>query len=156
MFSQTVEYALRAMMYLASLDGAPVASERIAASTRVPPGYLSKVMRDLVLGRLVESFRGPRGGFVLATRPDSITILDVVRAVDPIRRIQSCPIGNPNHTELCPLHRRLDDALADIERSLGETTLAEMLDSDTEQWGGAAGPLSPGGGDGSSSRDQTP
>jgi Rrf2 family protein len=127
MFSQTVEYALRAMMYLASLDGTPVASERIAAHTRVPSGYLSKVMRDLVLARLVESFRGPGGGFVLAAKPDVISILDVVRAVDPIRRIDRCPLGNPDHKELCPLHRRLDRALADIERSFRGTTLAEML-----------------------------
>ncbi len=127
MFSQTVEYALRAMMYLASLDGAPVASERIAASTHVPPGYLSKVMRDLVLGKLVDSYRGPGGGFALAARPDAITIFDVVRAVDPIRRIQKCPVGNPDHTDLCRLHRRLDSALADIEHSLRQTTLAELL-----------------------------
>ena len=127
MFSQTVEYALRAMMYLATLDGAPESSERIAAQTRVPPGYLSKVMRDLVLAKLVGSFRGPGGGFVLAAGADAISILDVVRAVDPIRRIHRCPMGNPDHAELCPLHRRLDGALADIERAFRETTLAEML-----------------------------
>ncbi len=127
MFSQTVEYALRAMMYLASLDGTPVTSERIAANTRVPAGYLSKVMRDLVLGNLVTSYRGPRGGFALVSKPDAITMLDVVGAVDPIRRIHKCPIDNPNHMNLCPLHRRLDDALAEIERSFRAVTLAEML-----------------------------
>src|SRR5690349_511493 len=112
MFSSTVEYALRAMMHLASLDGAPETSERIAAQTRVPSGYLSKVMRDLVVADLVTSFRGRRGGFVLARPPASITILDVVSAVDPIRRIDKCPLDNPAHAELCPLHRRLDQALA--------------------------------------------
>ncbi len=127
MFSQTVEYALRAMMYLASLDGTPVTSERIAENTRVPAGYLSKVMRDLVLGNLVTSYRGPRGGFALVSKPDAITMLDVVGAVDPIRRIHKCPIDNPNHMNLCPLHRRLDDALAEIERSFRTVTLAEML-----------------------------
>src|SRR5262245_13220612 len=107
MFSQTVEYALRAMMHLASLDGTPETSERIAAETRVPPGYLCKVMRDLVRARLVESFRGRGGGFVLAARPESVTILDVVAAVDPIRRIHKCPLDKVEHTKLCPLHQRL-------------------------------------------------
>jgi len=143
MFSQTVEYALRAMMYLASLDGAPVTSERIASNTRVPPGYLSKVMRDLVLGNLVASFRGPRGGFVLALKPEAITILDVVRAVEPIRRIEKCPLGDPTHVNLCPLHRRLDDALAGIEHTLRQTTLAEMLTDDVGPGLGEPAPAAP-------------
>ncbi len=128
MLSQTVEYALRAMMYLGSLDGTAVNSQTIAAQTRVPPGYLSKVMRDLVVAGLVSSFRGPNGGFVLARPPERITILDVVSAVDPIVRIRECPVGNPLHKTLCSLHQRLDDALAAIERTFRETTLAEMLE----------------------------
>lgn len=128
MFSQTVEYALRAMMYLATLDGAPVTTDHIAMNTRIPSGYLSKVMRSLVLGNLVASFRGPRGGFVLAAKPDAITMFDVVNAVDPIRRIQKCPLGKPDHINLCPLHRKLDDALAAIETSFRQVTLAAMLD----------------------------
>jgi Rrf2 family nitric oxide-sensitive transcriptional repressor len=133
MMSQTVEYALRAMRYLASLDGAPVNCQTIAAQTRVPPGYLSKVMRDLVVAQLVTSFRGPNGGFVLARPPEQITMLDVVNAVDPIVRIQACPVGDPRHVRLCALHQRLDDALAAIERTFREATLAEMLRSDGEQ-----------------------
>lgn len=128
MFSQTVEYALRAMMFLASRGGVPVTSECIAANTRVPAGYISKVMRDLVIGELVASFRGPHGGFVLTAKPEAITMFDVVDAVDPFRRIHKCPIDNPNHTELCPLHRRLDDAMAEIERSFRAVTLAQMLE----------------------------
>lgn len=103
-----------------------MSSERIAAQTRVPAGYLSKVMRDLVLAHLVESFRGPRGGFVLAALPGSITILDVVNAVNPIRRIERCPLGDPSHDRLCVLHQRIDGALAEIEQTLRATTLEEL------------------------------
>lgn len=127
MFSQTVEYALRAMIRLAALDGAPESTDRIAAHTHVPSGYLSKVMRDMVVANLVTSFRGPGGGFILAKRPGEISILDVVNAVDPIRRIEHCPLGDPRHTALCGLHRRLDDALAIIEQTFRTTTLADVL-----------------------------
>jgi Rrf2 family nitric oxide-sensitive transcriptional repressor len=130
MLSQTVEYALRAMMHLATLGGSPVNCHTIAAQTHVPPGYLSKVMRDLVVAELVTSFRGPNGGFILARAPELITILDVVNAVDPIVRIHKCPLGNPRHATLCALHQRLDDALAEIERPFRASTLAEMLESD--------------------------
>ncbi|HVU63560.1 MAG TPA: Rrf2 family transcriptional regulator [Phycisphaerales bacterium] len=127
MFSQTAEYALRAMNYLASNPDESAASEVIAARTKVSPGYLSKVMRDLVVAGLVISQRGPNGGFVLAKSPASVTILDIVDAVDPIRRIEKCPLGNPEHVQLCPLHSRLDDAIAQIRRTLGGTSLADLL-----------------------------
>lgn len=131
MLSQTVEYALRAMMYLASLGGQAVNCETISERTRVPSGYLSKVMRDLVCAKLVHSFRGPHGGFSLARSANDISLLDVVNAVDPIPRIQHCPLDNPLHTLLCPLHQRLDDALAYVERSLRSATLGSVLTSST-------------------------
>lgn len=147
MFSHTVEYALRAAIHLASLDGTPVTSERIAAAIGVPPGYLCKVMRNLVRARLVESFRGRGGGFVLASGPESISILDVVEAVDPIRRIHKCPLDNPDHETLCPLHRHLDDALANIECTFRRVTLAELLAGGslpTRNLSRAQGPIAPG------------
>jgi Rrf2 family protein len=127
MFSQTVEYALRAMMYLAAAGGAAQSGEKIAAGTRVPQGYLSKVMRDLVVAGLVRSFRGPNGGFILARSVGEISILDVVNAVDPIRRIDRCPVGDPSHASLCGLHHRLDGALAIVEQTFRSTTLADVL-----------------------------
>lgn len=130
MLSQTVEYALRAMCCLASTpDDQALNSETIAQRTKVPRGYLSKVMRDLVVAELVQSQRGPAGGFTLARRPDQVSILDVISAVDPIKRIVRCPLGNPAHLKLCPLHRRLDDSLGMIEREFARTTLADLLDT---------------------------
>ncbi|MFO0787090.1 MAG: Rrf2 family transcriptional regulator [Phycisphaerales bacterium] len=122
MVSQTVEYALRAMSHLASLHQA-VTSVEIARATKVPHGYLSKVMRDLVCADLVRSFRGRRGGFILAREPAAISVLDIVNAVDPIHRIDHCPLENPLHATLCPLHRCLDDAMAHIEKVFARATL---------------------------------
>lgn len=130
MFSQTVEYAMRAMVHLCSTQqGEALTSEVIAERTRVPRGYLSKVMRDLVLADLVTSQRGPNGGFSLARPAAQISMLDVVNAVDPLHRITECPLGNPAHINLCPLHRRLDESIAAIERDFKRTSLAEVLES---------------------------
>lgn len=130
MLSQTVEYALRAMTHLAALPSDAAAnSETIAERTQVPKGYLSKVLRDLVVAGLIDSRRGPNGGFALARPASRISILDVVNATDPLKRIEHCPLGNPAHLDLCPLHRRLDDAIAMIEREFGRTSLAEVAAS---------------------------
>jgi len=128
MISQTVEYALRAATYLADQSPEPRTTEQIANVTRVPHAYLSKVLQNLARAGLVASQRGLHGGFVLAKPADRLTILEVVNAVDPIRRIRECPLGIATHgTILCPLHRRLDEALASVERAFAESTLAEIL-----------------------------
>lgn len=130
MLSQTIEYALRAMTHLASLEhGATANSETIAQRTKVPRGYLSKILRDLVVAELILSQRGPNGGFSLARAADKISMLDVVDAVDPIPRVKKCPLGNPGHLQLCPLHRRLDDAIGMIEQEFRRTSLAEVLET---------------------------
>lgn len=130
MISQTVEYALRAMVRLAELEpGTAANSETLAMLTQAPAGYLSKVMRDLVVAGLVTSQRGPSGGFTLARAASEITMLDVVNAVDEIPRIRECPLGNPAHVKLCPLHSRIDRALDLVEREFRGTTLAEVVES---------------------------
>ena len=56
-----------------------------------------------------------------------MTILDVINAVDPIERIERCPLGIAGHTKLCPLHRRLDDAIAMVETAFASSTVAELV-----------------------------
>lgn len=130
MLSQTVEYALRAMTHLATLSqDNSLNSEGIAKRTKVPKGYLSKILRDLVIAELITSQRGPNGGFTLAKPASEISILDVVNAVDPIERITKCPLGNPAHLKLCPLHQHIDDSIAKMEKSFGCTMLPELLET---------------------------
>jgi Rrf2 family protein len=132
MFSQTVEYALRAAIFLAGESPAPRTTDQIASATRVPKAYLSKVLQGLVRNGLVTSQRGLGGGMSLAKKPTEMTILEVVNAVEPIRRIRECPLGLTNHgANLCPLHRRLDDSLASVETAFGQSTLAEVLNEPT-------------------------
>src|SRR5262245_11425454 len=104
MFSKTVEYALRAVVYLAyeSPDGCTTAA--LATATKIPKDYLAKILQDWRDGKIVTTQRGLGGGVSLAKPPAELTILDVVNAVEPIERIQSCPLGLAAHgVRLCPL-----------------------------------------------------
>lgn len=128
MFSQSVEYALRAMVHLADHAPAPRTTDQIAAATQVPKAYLSKVIQGLRRAGVVRSRRGIGGGVVLAKAPAKLTILEVVNAVEPIGRIRQCPLGLITHgLRLCPLHKRMDAALAMVESAFRSTTLAEVL-----------------------------
>lgn len=133
MFSQTVEYALRAVVHLAYEAPAARTTAQIADATQVPRDYLAKILQGLSKKGIVATQRGVGGGVSLAKGPADLTILDVVNAVEPIERIASCPLGLKTHgVRLCPLHRRLDDAMATVEAAFARTTLAEVLAEPTE------------------------
>ena len=142
MISQTAEYALRAVVFLASQGGEARTVQQIAEATRVPAGYLAKVMQGLSRADLVHSQRGLHGGFSLTRPADELTVLDVVQAVDPVKRIRSCPLGIKGHVNLCPLHRRLDQAIALVEDALRDSTVAELL-AEPERARGIPIPLGP-------------
>ncbi len=127
MISQTAEYALRAVVFLAEHPEGPSTIAAIAERTQVPPSYLAKVMQGLARHHLVTSHRGITGGFTLAREPVTLTLLEIVNAVDPVQRIFTCPLGLPEHEQLCSLHRRLDMAYAMFEEVLRGTTVAELL-----------------------------
>ncbi|MBI2808807.1 MAG: Rrf2 family transcriptional regulator [Planctomycetes bacterium] len=135
MFSQTVEYALRAVVHLASNSPAAQTTEEIARATKVPQAYLSKVLQGLVAAGVVRSQRGLGGGISLVKKPSELTILEVVNAVDPIQRIKTCPLALASHgVRLCPLHFRVDRALAMVEDAFRATTLQEIIDEPTESF----------------------
>lgn len=128
MFSQTVEYALRAVVFLADRAPAACTTDQISTATKVPKPYLSKVLQGLARGGIVQTQRGVGGGVTLVKTPAELTILEVVNAVEPLQRIRTCPLGLASHgVKLCPLHHRMDQALASVERAFAETTLAEIL-----------------------------
>ena len=126
MFSLTTEYALRAVAYLASCDEHTTTVPLMAEAIQVKAPYLRKVINKLGDAQIVESQRGKGGGLRLSVDPNKLTLLEVVNAVDPIQRIEQCPLGSPNHMSLCPLHAELDDAISKIQAALGNRTIGEL------------------------------
>ncbi len=130
MFSQTVEYALRAIVHLAKQPDALQTTAQISKATQVPSAYLSKVLQTLTRDGLVEVKRGVSGGYLLNKSPDEMTIYDVVQCVDPLQRIRTCPLELSSHRKrLCSLHAKMDSALESIETVFRTTTLTELMNS---------------------------
>lgn len=128
MFSQTVEYALRAVVCLANHAPDACTTDEISLATKVPKPYLSKVLQNLGRSKIVRSQRGIGGGITLVKPPEELTIFEVVNAFEPIARIESCPLGLKSHgKQLCPLHQRMDDAAAVVQDAFKKTTLADLL-----------------------------
>lgn len=128
MISQTTEYALRAVVSLGYQPMKPMTTHQIAEITRVPVNYLSKVLQLLVKAQILTSQRGINGGFMLVKDPRSLSLLEIINATEPIRRIETCPLGIPGHQNaLCSLHQRLDNTIAMIEKEYRNTTIADLL-----------------------------
>lgn len=129
MISQTTEYALRAVVWLAANPEKPLTAQQIAEATRVPAGYLAKVLQGLSRAGLLNSQRGLGGGFTLARPPTQLTMWEVVQAVDPLKRIHECPLGFEAHSgDLCLLHHQLDEAIGMIEKVFTNCKISKLID----------------------------
>ena len=128
MFSQTNEYALRVITFLGAIPEGLARNTDIAETTKVPVGYLYKILQILDRAGLVRAQRGKHGGYSLNRPPSEISVLDVINAVDPLPRIRSCPLKLRSHgVHLCPLHRRLDEAFAVVEDTFRKTRISDLL-----------------------------
>lgn len=128
MFSQTAEYALRVALYLASLKDKPATIHQIHVATRIPEGYLAKVLQSLSRGKIIHSLRGLHGGSTLAIPPDKLTVYEVLQTVHPFEHFSACPLDIPSHNpDLCPLHKRLEEAMSMVEKAFKETYVSELL-----------------------------
>ncbi|MCC6907109.1 MAG: Rrf2 family transcriptional regulator [Phycisphaerales bacterium] len=128
LLSDAAEYGLRAAVWLARQRGQTRKVREIAEGTKAPPGYLIKVLQSLAKAGILSAQRGTLGGFTLERDPAQLTVLEVINAIDPVERISTCPLGYESHgTDLCPMHRQIDEAMARIEESFSAVTVADLL-----------------------------
>ena len=127
---------------LAQRPGQTFKLREIAEGTKAAPGYLIKVLQSLAKAGILSAQRGSTGGFSLVREPSKLSVLEVINAVDPIERIHSCPLGLKSHgTCLCPMHKRIDDAMARIEATFQDSSVADILDPDAASLPMSDGPL---------------
>ncbi|MBE0534308.1 MAG: Rrf2 family transcriptional regulator [Phycisphaerae bacterium] len=81
--SRSAGYAMMAAGHVALYDkDGPVLASAISKEYDIPLEYLLKILQQLVRANVMRSKRGPRGGFTLARRPEEITILEIIEAVN--------------------------------------------------------------------------
>ncbi|WP_426224943.1 RrF2 family transcriptional regulator [Pseudarthrobacter sp. DSP2-3-2b1] len=80
---QGVEWGLHSCVNMSwTTPGEAVSSARLAEFYKLPAAYLNKQLQALVRAGILTSVSGPRGGFSLARRPEKISVLDVVLAIE--------------------------------------------------------------------------
>jgi len=127
--SQTVAYAFHAALRLAGNPGAsPVSCKKVAEQGKMPERFLLQILRDLAKKGILESSRGGGGGFVLARRPDEISLLEVIEAVEgpmvatlPLKSDLPHPAGER-------LHDVLRTVTENVRRELQAVRLSDLLE----------------------------
>lgn len=130
MISQTAEYALRAVLYLAQhAEDRPVRVGEMARALHIPHNYLSKTLHELARRGVLVSLRGKAGGFRLAAPADEVTVGRVVTAFDPVGEQRTCLLGRPQCQDrgACTAHTRWKAVSENVAAFFRETTLADLL-----------------------------
>jgi Rrf2 family protein len=129
--SNTAQYALRAVIYLAQRENAgPIRVDEIAERLDVPRNYLSKIMHALVKEGVLTSLRGPHGGFRLALPASTVSLFQVVGPFDDIEARRVCLLGRKECSDInpCAVHEQWKATATQVAKFFRETTLAEVAE----------------------------
>ncbi|WP_041779307.1 RrF2 family transcriptional regulator [Belliella baltica] len=110
MFSKACKYAINAMIYVASLseNGQRVGLKEIAKAINSPEAFTAKILQQLVKDKLLNSAKGPHGGFEIQGDPNTITIAQIVGSIDGDLIFTGCALGLEKCSEdhPCPVHHK--------------------------------------------------
>lgn len=133
MFSKTCEYAIRALLFIAqkTRENKKVGTKEIAREIDSPEYFIKKILQDLSRKGLVQSLKGPHGGFYFNEESLKTSLSEIVRAVDGDKIFSGCAMGLRQCSEQtpCPLHNEFRFIRAEINRMLDQSTLGEFAES---------------------------
>ncbi len=106
-----------------------VTASQLAEETAVPAPTVAKVLKELVREGVLISHRGVKGGYVLACKPEDITVLQIIRALEGPVALTSCVDGSQHDCDvesLCPMRGNWEQVNTAVRSALGSVTLADM------------------------------
>lgn len=129
-FSKTCEYAIRAVFFIAhkTADGGRVGIKEISGGIDSPEHFLAKILQDLSRKGIVQSVKGPNGGFYLDAEALARPLSDLVEAVDGNGIFTGCAMGLKQCSEVnpCPLHQQFKAIRTSIHDLLQNTAIGEF------------------------------
>ena len=130
-YSKTCEYAIRALSCFAGHSEKKwVTVEEVSREAGVPCPYVAKIFQCLVQKKILNSHRGPGGGYSLMMDPSKITLIKVIQALDDLEKspfsncimgLHQCSDGNP-----CPLHHTWMKAKDKMLKKLSSCSISDV------------------------------
>ena len=134
MISNTCKYGIRAVIYIAvnSSGDKKIGIKKISEDLNLPGPFLGKIMQSLAKNKILNSVKGPHGGFSLAKDPDDISLYDIVSIIDGTDVFHECLIGvkicenNPDYEEFCPFMKKSHSVRESLINIFKEQTIGEF------------------------------
>ncbi|MCJ7701534.1 MAG: Rrf2 family transcriptional regulator [Anaerolineales bacterium] len=131
--TRQADYAMRAIYYLSMIGMENRAStSQIAKEQNIPPSFLAKIISQLAVAGLLHTSRGARGGVMLARKPQDITMLDVIEAIDGPILLNEC-VADAHGCKFdkdCPMRSMWCEIQDDLVTRLGGTTFADFINKE--------------------------
>jgi Rrf2 family transcriptional regulator, iron-sulfur cluster assembly transcription factor len=131
MFSKTCEYAIRATIYIAEQSNLDkrVGLKDIAKAIGSPEAFTAKILQQLSKDQIIDSVKGPSGGFSIDRKKlKSLKLSKVVEAIDGDSIFKGCALGFKECSERrpCPVHNKFKLVRDDLRRMLEDTSILEL------------------------------
>lgn len=107
LYSKGCQHTLRALLFLPSQPGLDkISAKKLCRRARIPEAYTRKILQALTQQGFLKAVSGPLGGYVLSRDPKTVSLFDVIKAVDGENIFQECVMGLPkcNCRHPCPIH----------------------------------------------------
>jgi len=135
MLSNSCRYGIRAVIYIASQprESGKTGIKQISRDLELPTPFLAKILQQLAKQKILNSSKGPHGGFSLMKDPRKITLLDIIKTIDGEDLINNCVIhGKPcksvdKQKELCPVHEEYNTVRNSLIEIFGTRTIHDMV-----------------------------
>lgn len=133
MFSKTCEYAIRAMIFIAqkTREGDRIGIKDIARGIDSPEHFIAKILQELSRKGIVQSAKGPNGGFYLDNVSMNRSLADIVRAVDGDKIFQGCGLGlrQCSESQPCPIHHEFKKIRFGLFEMLNNSKVGAFTDA---------------------------
>ena len=127
------EYGVLGLLHLARQGGGRmVMIDEVSREEKIPKSFLAKIFQSLVRAGLIRSYRGAGGGFALVKKPEEITVLEVIEAIEGKIAFQRClqEVPDCEHMEGCALCGLFEQAQDRVKEVFARTSLADLLKPD--------------------------
>lgn len=132
-FSKRTDYGLMALAHLAGQgEGEATNAKAIAARYGLPSELLAKTMQQLAKSGIVDSRNGPKGGYVLSRRPESISVVEIIEAIEGPVALANCQMGDATNCDqfgTCPIVQPMERIQGKVIELLSNMTLLDMTNT---------------------------
>lgn len=133
LFSKSFGYAVRSVLYIASLQKANrfVSLEEISTELLLPKQFLGRVLKNMVKAKVISSFKGPTGGFMISKEGMQVTLITILEITDG-NCLEQCVLKskNCNPSNPCPAHFGFEKTRKAAKEFLCDLTIADMIGTD--------------------------